>query len=51
LVEDHLSGRANRRLLIWSLLSLEHWAQAFLGVDTNNELASAPSALPDKAVA
>lgn len=27
LVEEHLSGRANRRLLIWSLLSLEWWAR------------------------
>lgn len=24
LVDDHLSGRANRRLLIWSLLSIDH---------------------------
>jgi asparagine synthase (glutamine-hydrolysing) len=30
LVDDHLSGRANRRLLIWSLLYLEEWANAFL---------------------
>lgn len=32
LIEDHLEGRQNRRLLIWSLLSLEHWAKAFLSV-------------------
>ena len=25
LVRDHLEGRANRRLLIWSLLALEQW--------------------------
>jgi asparagine synthase (glutamine-hydrolysing) len=31
LVEDHLSGRENRRLLIWSLLSFENWLGAFLG--------------------
>jgi asparagine synthase (glutamine-hydrolysing) len=31
LVGDHLEGRANRRLLIWSLLSLEEWARTFLG--------------------
>ena len=31
LIEDHLEGRANRRLLIWSLLSLEHWCGAFQG--------------------
>jgi asparagine synthase (glutamine-hydrolysing) len=30
LVSEHLGGRANRRLLIWSLLSLEEWARAFL---------------------
>jgi asparagine synthase (glutamine-hydrolysing) len=30
LVDDHLSGRENRRLLIWSLLCLEEWAKAFL---------------------
>jgi asparagine synthase (glutamine-hydrolysing) len=30
LVDDHLEGRENRRLLIWSLLSLENWCQAFL---------------------
>jgi asparagine synthase (glutamine-hydrolysing) len=30
LVDDHLSGRENRRLLIWSLLCLEEWARTFL---------------------
>jgi asparagine synthase (glutamine-hydrolysing) len=30
LVNEHLSGRENRRLLIWSLLSLEEWCRAFL---------------------
>ncbi len=30
LVQDHLQGRENRRLLIWSLLSLEHWIERFL---------------------
>jgi asparagine synthase (glutamine-hydrolysing) len=30
LVGDHLAGRENRRLLIWSLLSLEEWCRAFL---------------------
>ena len=29
LVEDHLSGRHNRRLLIWSLISFESWCAAF----------------------
>ena len=31
LVEDHLEGRANRRLLLWSLLTFEHWCRTFLG--------------------
>jgi asparagine synthase (glutamine-hydrolysing) len=30
LVQEHLEGRANRRLLIWSLLSLEQWCRSFL---------------------
>ena len=30
LVNDHLEGRENRRLLIWSLLSLENWCEQFL---------------------
>lgn len=30
LVDDHLEGRVNRRLLIWSLLNLEEWCQSFL---------------------
>lgn len=30
LIEGHLSGRQNRRLLIWSLLSIENWCQQFL---------------------
>lgn len=30
LVEDHLEGRQNRRLLIWSLLSIENWCRVFL---------------------
>jgi asparagine synthase (glutamine-hydrolysing) len=29
-VEDHLEGRQNRRLLLWSLLSFEHWCRVFL---------------------
>jgi asparagine synthase (glutamine-hydrolysing) len=29
LVDDHLDGRENRRLLIWSLLNLEAWCEAF----------------------
>jgi asparagine synthase (glutamine-hydrolysing) len=30
LVNDHLEGRQNRRLLIWSLLNLEQWCEAYL---------------------
>jgi asparagine synthase (glutamine-hydrolysing) len=30
LVADHLEGRVNRRLLIWSLLSVEQWCRTFL---------------------
>ena len=30
LVDDHLEGRQNRRLLIWSLLNLEQWCEAYL---------------------
>lgn len=31
LVMDHLDGRQNRRLLIWSLLSVNQWCREFLG--------------------
>ena len=31
LVEEHLDGRENRRLLLWSLLNFEHWCSTFLG--------------------
>lgn len=30
LVNEHLDGKKNRRLLIWSLLSFEQWCQTFL---------------------
>jgi asparagine synthase (glutamine-hydrolysing) len=30
MVDEHLEGRENRRLLIWSLLSLEKWCEGFL---------------------
>jgi asparagine synthase (glutamine-hydrolysing) len=30
LIEQHLSGQVNRRLLIWSLLSFEWWLRTFL---------------------
>lgn len=31
MVMEHLDGRENRRLLIWSLLNLEHWILQFTG--------------------
>jgi asparagine synthase (glutamine-hydrolysing) len=31
LVGEHLEGRQNRRLLIWSLVYLEEWCRIFLG--------------------
>lgn len=30
LVQEHLDGKHNRRLLIWSLISFEHWLRTFL---------------------
>jgi len=30
LVSEHLDGKVNRRLLIWSLLSVEQWCRTFL---------------------
>jgi hypothetical protein len=30
-VGDHLEGRENRRLLIWSLIYLASWCDQFLG--------------------
>lgn len=30
LIEDHIQGRRNRRLLIWSLLNLEYWLDIHL---------------------
>jgi asparagine synthase (glutamine-hydrolysing) len=30
LVNEHLEGKQNRRLLIWSLLNVEHWCEQFL---------------------
>lgn len=31
LIDDHLQGRVNRRLLIWSLLVFDQWNRTFLG--------------------
>jgi asparagine synthase (glutamine-hydrolysing) len=32
-VEEHMSGKANNRLLIWSMLSFEQWCRVFLKGD------------------
>ena len=45
LLEDHFSGRQNRRLLIWSLLSFEWWCRTFLQPrESRSEAASRPRA-------
>jgi asparagine synthase (glutamine-hydrolysing) len=46
-LDDHTSGRHNRRLLIWSLLSFEWWCRTFLGGAGEPALAIAPEALAD----
>jgi asparagine synthase (glutamine-hydrolysing) len=38
LVEEHLSGRENRRLLLWSLLNLEHWCRTFMNGEGPSEM-------------
>jgi asparagine synthase (glutamine-hydrolysing) len=43
LVDDHLHGRENRRLLIWSLISVEHWCRTFL---VGQPAAAAATAFP-----
>lgn len=35
MVSEHLEGKENRRLLIWSLISLENWCEKFLLKNTN----------------
>ena len=35
LIQEHLSGQHNRRLLIWSLLYVEEWSRCFLGAQMN----------------
>lgn len=34
LVDEHLEGRENRRLLVWSLLCLEEWCRTFGGANS-----------------
>jgi asparagine synthase (glutamine-hydrolysing) len=33
LVEEHMTGKVNRRLLLWSLLCLEEWLHAFVATE------------------
>ena len=33
LVNEHLKGKENRRLFIWSLLNIEWWCREFLKYD------------------
>lgn len=42
LVTEHLEGKQNRRLLIWSLLYLEEWARQFLEIGIGKGRAAAP---------
>ena len=44
LIQEHLAGRRNRRLLIWSLLYVEEWSRRFLGVQAQRSPASAHAA-------
>jgi asparagine synthase (glutamine-hydrolysing) len=49
LVRDHIEGRENRRLLLWSLISFENWCRIFLsgsGTPSESAVAAAVSALP-----
>ena len=41
LIQEHLSGRRNRRLLIWSLLYVEEWSRRFLGAQVHQPRAAA----------
>jgi len=44
-LEEHLEGRVNHRLLIWSLLSFEWWNRLFMDGDASTGLAARSSAL------
>jgi asparagine synthase (glutamine-hydrolysing) len=36
-LDEHCSGRVNRRLVIWSMLSFEWWCRSFLGTFENHK--------------
>ena len=42
-LEEHLTGRVNHRLLIWSLLSFEWWNRLFMDGDAATALGSSSS--------
>ena len=43
LVDEHLNGQQNRRLLLWSLLNFEHWCRTFLESGRKLELDEHPA--------
>jgi asparagine synthase (glutamine-hydrolysing) len=43
---EHTSGRVNHRLLIWSFLSLEWWARAYMEGSLGSADAAAATAVP-----
>ncbi len=49
-LDEHTSGRANRRLLIWSLLCLEWWCRCFLAHEPPQGVArhSARATVPER---
>jgi asparagine synthase (glutamine-hydrolysing) len=46
LVNEHLSGKTNRRLLIWSLISFEWWCRCFLDGGSRRDAALAAPGRP-----
>ncbi len=36
LINEHLNGKQNRRLLIWSLLNFEEWCNKFISIEKHN---------------
>lgn len=47
LVQEHLDGKQNRRLLIWSLLNVEEWCKHYLATPQPT-LETAPAPLPGR---
>jgi len=42
LIREHLTGKVNRRLLIWSLLSFDLWCRQFLNLESRTTAESFP---------